>query len=140
MRFIDIYCTFYEGLAVFHLARCSTDKVIKSKWMDIGEKSVDRFKVWQEHSSWNFENKLYLLQAECHRCAGENDNADAKYLAAIESARRHRLLHEEGLAMELYASFLEETGESEKSKTRLSLAIECYEKWGATAVVKLLHN
>lgn len=138
IRFLDICHSFYEGLTSFHLARCSTDESIKLRWMGVGEISVDRFKVWQEHSTWNFGNKLFLLQAECHRCYGENDDADSKYLAAIESARLHRFVHEEGLARELYASFLAEKGESDKSKTQLLLAIECYEKWGASAVVNLL--
>lgn len=140
MRFIDIYHALYEGLTAFHLARCSTDKAIKTEWMGVGENSVDRFKVWQEHSTWNFENKLFLLEAECHRCTGEDDVADSKYLAAIESAQRHRFLHEEGLAAELYASFLAERGESDSSKTHLLRATACYEKWGASAVVNLLKS
>ena len=138
VRFIDIYHALYEGLTAFHLARCSTDETIKSEWMGVGEKSVDRFKVLHEHSTWNYENKLLLLQAECHRCKGEGDDADTKYLAAIDSAQQHRFLHEEGLAMELYASFLAERGESDRSNTHLLLATACYEKWGASAVVNLL--
>ncbi len=138
MRFIDVYHALYEGLTAFHLARCSTDIAVKLEWMGIGEKSVDRYKVWQEHSTWNFENKLLLLQAECHRCKGESDDAESNYIAAIESAQRHRFLHEEGLATEFYAAFLAERGECEKSKTHLSLAIASYEKWGASAVVNLL--
>ncbi len=138
MRFIDVFHALYEGLTAFHLARCSTDEVEKLEWMGIGKKSIGQYKVWQEHSTWNFENKLLLLQAECHRCTGENDDAEPKYLAAIESAQRHRFLHEEGLAIELYAAFLKAKGECEKSKTQLLLAIASYEKWGASAVVNLL--
>lgn len=138
MRSLDVFHALYEGLTAFHLARCSTDKAEKLELMGLGEKSVDRYKVWQEHSTWNFENKLLLLQAECHRCRGENDDAESKYLAAIESAQRHRFLHEEGLATELYAAFLEDKGECEKSKTHLLQAIASYEKWGASAIVNLL--
>jgi predicted ATPase len=139
-RFLDIFHTFYEGLTAFHLAYNTTDPDNKIKWMGIGERSIDRFKVWQKHSSWNFENKLLLLQAEYHRCQGEDEDAKIKFEAAIESAKLHRFVHEEGLAMELYSSFLKKKGDLDNSKKQLLLAIDCYERWGASAIVELVKS
>lgn len=139
-RFLYVYHSFYEGLTAFELSRRSTDDAIKLKWVGIGERSIDRYKVWQKHSKWNFENKLLLLQSQCHRCRGEYDDSESKFQAAIESARLHRFVHEEGLARELYSSFLSEKGAIDKSKEELLLAIECYERWGASAVVNLVRQ
>ncbi|KAL7453012.1 hypothetical protein ACHAWC_004717 [Mediolabrus comicus] len=139
-RFLDIFHTFYEGLAAFHLAYSSTDPDNKIKWMGTGESSIDRFKVWQKHSTWNFENKLLLLQAEYHRCQGEDEDAESKFQAAIESAKLHRFVHEEGLAIELYSSFLKKKGDLDNSKGQLLLAIDCYERWGASAIVELVRS
>jgi len=55
LRFLDIHHSFNEGLTTY-LARSSTDESFKLKWMVVGEKSVDQFKVWQEHST----------QIDCH--------------------------------------------------------------------------
>eukprot|EP01082_Thalassiosira_pseudonana_P010612 g9521.t1 g9521 contig37:145317-146493(+) len=48
------------------------------------------------NSTWNFENKLLLLEAEHHFAIGDFEAAK-KYGASCESARNHRFLQEEGL-------------------------------------------
>lgn len=66
------------------------------------------------------------------------EEAEEKYQAAIESARRHRFVHEEGLANELFADFLTSCGKTDQAKLFLTRARACYETWGAVAVVARL--
>ncbi|KAL7473519.1 hypothetical protein ACHAXS_013974 [Conticribra weissflogii] len=87
------------------------------------------------HSEWNFENKLLLLEAEIHFSKGEHGLAEDKYYAAIESARRHRFVHEEGLSYELLSNFYKSRGEDEKEREFMMNAILCYRKWGANGLL-----
>ena len=77
-----IYHTFYEGLTAFHFARQSADDE-PNKWFQIGEKVLSSFKTWATHSTWNWENKLLLLEAERHFFKGEMEKAEEKYNFAI---------------------------------------------------------
>jgi len=91
---------------------------------------------WSEHSSWNWENKLLLLEAESVHAKGEFDRAGSFYDNAIRSAREHKFVHEEAIASELAGSFYFERGFRQKSHTCLVHSVECYEKWGAHAVAR----
>lgn len=133
---IDAYHTFYEGLTALCLARrrCLNEP----KWLEIGEKAVSQYVDWETHSTWNWQNKLLLLQAECHFSKGEMGKAEEKYKLAIDSARRHRFIHEEGLANELYSAFHSANRNVDERKKYIAAARVCYEKWGAHAPVDLL--
>ena len=51
---------FYGGLINFWIARKTMDVI----WFDRGEKAIEKMRSYAECSSWNFQNKLLLLQAE----------------------------------------------------------------------------
>eukprot|EP00804_Cyclotella_cryptica_P023452 CCRYP_012112-RA/>CCRYP_012112-RA protein AED:0.05 eAED:0.05 QI:1315/1/1/1/0.75/0.55/9/220/927 len=133
MRFLDIYHVFYDGLTSFQMARKRNGD--EEKWIGRGEQAVSTFQTWGGHSKWNFENKFQLLSAELHLVQGHHDAAEEKYKSSITSARNHRFLHEEGLAMELLGLFYHQVGKIEDSKKMLKNARACYERWGATAIV-----
>ena len=135
LRFTDVYHAFYEGLTAFHLARCSSDE---AKWMEIGENALSKFRTWATQSKWNFENKLLLLEAEWHFSRKECKDATTKYGASIKSAQLHCFLHEEGLAMEKLGTFYKEHGDATGAAEEFARARDCYEKWGAFALVNLL--
>ena len=84
-----------------------------------------------QYSTWNFENKLSLLQAELHYLNGCLEIAELSYQAAIVSAHDHKFFHEEALARELYGIFLLENKMAEKGMEELQMAINQYKKWGA---------
>mmetsp|Transcript_7798 Transcript_7798/g.13753 ORF Transcript_7798/g.13753 Transcript_7798/m.13753 type:complete len:833 (+) Transcript_7798:1125-3623(+) len=138
--FVDVVThAFYKGLISFHLARCSDDR---EKMMD-GEKALSSFQVWVKEknaSVWNFEHRLLILEAEWHFSKGETEKVEEKYNLAIESARRHRFIHEEGLANELSSTFHNSNGNIDKAKSHISEARACYEKWGAFALVERLDS
>lgn len=136
MRFLDIYHVFYEGITALRLARM--DHTDRQKWIDIGENAVATFGTWKDYNTWNFENKYLLLTAELHHTRGEDDAAEIKYKASIDSARNHRFVHEEGLAMESLGLFYKATKKEIHAREFLMSARICYENWGACAVVARL--
>jgi len=99
LRFPDLFQTLYQGIAAFHLARLEDDKT--REWKAIGKNAVSKYQTWVKHSDWNWENKMLLLEAELHTCEGEVEMAKSKFQASIDSAHKHRFIHEEGLAREL---------------------------------------
>jgi len=127
---------FYTGLTEFYFARHSSN----SKHLEIGHESLSSFKTWATHSTWNWENKLLLLEAELYFSKGEMEKAEEKYELAILSARRHRFVHEEGLANELSSAFHTANSNIDKAKSCISEARTCYEKWGAAALVELIDS
>eukprot|EP00984_Skeletonema_dohrnii_P004011 scaffold1374_cov133-Skeletonema_dohrnii-CCMP3373.AAC.2 len=63
---------FYWGLINFWIARKTMDVI----WFDRGERAIEKMRSYADCSTWNFQNKLLLLQAE--QCF---------YLEDIESAK-----------------------------------------------------
>jgi hypothetical protein len=93
-------------------------------------------KLWSEHSSWNFENKMLLLEAERMHTLGIYDRAATLYEAAIRSAREHKFIHEEAIASELAGILFCERRLHEKALNFLMHSAQSYRKWGALAVAK----
>jgi len=137
LRYQTIFYIFYEGLLAFRLARSEVDR---ENWLSIGQKAINTYQTWVKHSEWNFENKLLLLEAESHFSNYEYESAETTYLASIDSARRHKFVHEEGLASDLLASFFIDRGDVEKGIGYLQGAFSCYEKWGAFGLLKHLRG
>ncbi|KAL7492633.1 hypothetical protein ACHAWT_002842, partial [Skeletonema menzelii] len=136
VRFTEPFKTFYQGVSAFRLARLEDDKA--REWADMGKTALSQYQTWVKYSDWNWENKLLLLEAESHACEGEYEMAKSKFRASIDSAQRHRFVHEEGLASELLGTFLEENGEAEETKQQYAYARSCYQKWGAFALADRL--
>lgn len=135
--FQTTFHTFYVGLVAFQMCR---SKIDVHEWLTVGKEAIKKFRDWAKHSEWNFENKLFLLEAEFLLSEGDHNSAEKKYFESIESARRHRFVHEEGVAKDLLASFYKTQGNTEKQKEFFSGALRCYDAWGATAVVRHLSN
>ena len=134
---VDAQYAFYSGLTAYQLARYPPSD---PKWIAIGEKSLLLLKSWKSHSAWNWQNKFLLLEAECHFSKGEMEKAEVSYILAIESARRHKFVHEEGLGNELFSTFCATIGNVDKAKSHLLEAKACYKKWGAFALIDQLNS
>jgi hypothetical protein len=126
---------FFEGLASFQLARQTSDDE-SAKWIERGHSVLAKMRCWSEHSRWNWENKMLLLEAENMHTKGEFDIAGSLYDSAIRSAREHKFVHEEAIACELAGIFFYEIGFHHKSYLCLLHSVDCYEKWGAHAVAR----
>jgi hypothetical protein len=126
---------FFEGLASFQLAR-QTRSDESSTWIERGQSVLAKMRCWSEHSLWNWENKMLLLEAESMLTMGEINKAEPLYESAIRSAHDHKFIHEEAIASELAGIFYYERGLHQKSYSYFVHSVDCYEKWGAHAVVK----
>jgi len=122
---------FFEGISALNMARQQPNQ---PKYRMIGENSVRAVAKFKEINKWNFENKYLLLQAELHHLNGDNEAAESAYVSSIESARAHKLIHEEAKAYELFGAFCLERNRPEEGTKHLLAAVERYEQWGATNV------
>ena len=91
-----------------------------------------------EKSSWNYKNKIHLLEAEILSAKGERDKSRLSFTAAISAARSSKLLHEEGLACELAALHCLKFGDIESATDLLKQAKVCYSKWGSQVKIDLV--
>ena len=70
---------FFEGLASFLLAQNSVGIEESNKWTKQGRSVMTRMQCWTEHSLWNWENKMLVLEAENFYAIGEFDQAASNY-------------------------------------------------------------
>lgn len=124
---------FYEGIASLCLARQTAAH--RLKWRIVGEGAVKALSELEAVSEWNFKNLADLLRAERHYMLGRLGEAEESYKASIEAARRHRFLHEEALAYELYGIFCIENRMVRKGMEALGAALDKYEQWGGSKKV-----
>jgi len=128
-----LFGMFFEGLASFYLARESTHEA--ETWITKGEAVLARMRNLSKHSSWNWENKVLLLEAECMYTL--NVDGAAKYYArAIQSAHEHKFVHEEAISSELAGIFYCNKNLCRKALQLLLHSVRKYEEWGAFAVAR----
>ena len=130
----------FEGLTSFLLARQTSDSVESAKWIERGHAVMTKIRFWNEHSSWNWENKMLLLDAEHMFTIGEHDKAEPLYRCAIRSSREHKFVHEEAIASEHAGTFYYERGLHQTSYSCFVHSMKCFEKWGAYAVATRVGN
>ena len=93
---------------------------------------MNEFKLWTEQgSSWNFEHKLQLMEAEHLYCCGDLELAAESYKNAITSAKAHKYINDEALACELAGKFFLDRDNVSLSLEYLRLAHEKYSEWKA---------
>jgi len=131
-----IYHTFYRGIIAYQMYRDGEGE----EWLDEGKKALDRMEVWSKKASKAiFENKLYLLEAEHYASNCNIVAAKESYELSAKSARDHGVVHEQGLAYELYGKFLSSVSELDASDW-FERAHGCYIQWGAAAKAAQLRN
>mmetsp|Transcript_30204 Transcript_30204/g.58697 ORF Transcript_30204/g.58697 Transcript_30204/m.58697 type:complete len:275 (+) Transcript_30204:140-964(+) len=137
IRFIGtITRVFLAGLVGFFVARKQTSDV--EKWIHVGVRSMDTMKSWTEDSSWNYEHRLFLLEAEYYFFKGDKHEhlASAKYKQSIAAAKKHKFKNDEGLAAQKAAVFHRHYNRKKEALTNFQHAKACYESWGAEGLVK----
>ncbi len=114
----------------------------KKAWIKKTEKSLAIMKKVAENSEWNFQNKVYLLEAELSSVSEHIDNGETleKYKKAIEVAKRSKFIHEEGLACELTGFHSNRVGDNANALYFFRRAKECYNEWGSRMKVKFIDN
>ena len=127
---------FYEGLTSFLLARQTTRDSERLKWIEKGENVLTKIKFWSEHSSWNWESKMVMLEAEKMYTMGNCNLASLYYDKAIRVAHEHKFINDEAIASELAGTFFCYQGLHVRAKALLLHSVQSYKTWGATAVAK----
>jgi hypothetical protein len=124
--------SFYVGLVSFRIYRETKDRL----WLDRGNYFKDRIQSWKEEGSvWNFEHKLYLVEAEKAYSYGDFGCAKILYEKAVTSARLHKFLNEEALALELAGNFYLFIGNKSAALQYFVWAREAYSTWNAFAKI-----
>ena len=139
LRGFFLFGIFFEGLASFLLARQTARDSERSRWIEKGEKVLTKIRYWSEHSSWNWEDKMVLLEAEKLYTMGKIDQAALLYEKAIRLAQDHKFMNDEAIAIasELAGTFFCERGlDDRKAEAFLLHSVQCYKTWGALAVAR----
>lgn len=136
-----IVLQFLTGVIALHFAREGSLGRNKEEWSAIGKTAISRHRrLAKGASSWNFDNKLLLLEAEQCFLMDNEEMALEKYDAAITAAKDHRFVHEEGLTNERAARFHMHYGRTREALVHYTQAKTCYERWGALAPVRYLES
>ena len=98
----------------------------------------DQLAAWAESGPDNFENRRALVAAELARIEGREMDAEHWYEQAIDSARDHGFVHNEGIAHEVAARFYLARGLPTSGNAHLDQARACYALWGADGKVRQL--
>jgi PAS domain S-box-containing protein len=128
---------FYDALArAAQYDAASADE--RSQHMEALTSHHEQFEAWAKSCPENFANRAALLAAEIARI--EDRALDAMYLyeQAIQSAREHGFVQNEGLAHEAAARFYLARGFETIAHAYLRNARNCYDRWGALGKVKQL--
>ncbi|KAL7525707.1 hypothetical protein ACHAXR_002151 [Thalassiosira sp. AJA248-18] len=96
----------------------------------MGEKALQFMSRLVEYSTWNFENKQILLQAEVHNLNGRYAVAELAYRASIASARDHKFINEEALAHEVNCASVNVIHSIHRCFTYQSSHLKCQCWWG----------
>lgn len=125
---------FIDGLIGFFFARKHGEN--EQKWTNVGLDAIRSLRKWVDSSTWNFSNKLYLLEAEFYYLREDDERALVCYNASIRAAREHKFVHEEGLAEEKSATYLLHKGKHNEAMGHFMNAKRCYDVWGAHTLVE----
>jgi tetratricopeptide (TPR) repeat protein len=126
---------FIGGLISYRVYRETRDFL----WTERGREFKARIQTWKDQgSTWNFEHKLYLIEAEESYSNGDFERAKLLYENAIKSAKQHKFIHEEALAYELGANFYLAMNNKSMAMSFFTKAHEKYTQWQAFAKVKAL--
>jgi len=131
-----IVAVFFEGLACYRMERKSRDK----KWMTRGGTALSFIKTIGQSSPWNFENKMFLLEAEKMYTIGAFQQSKELYEKAILSAKTHKFIHEEALSHELAGFMHLENQMPREAVEYFAEAVSCYTNWGALALANQLDS
>ena len=128
---------YYTGLTMAALyEQASADE--QTGWRNLLTAHREQLREWSENYPPTFADKHALVSAEIARLEGRDSDAMRLYEQAIQSAREHSFVQNEGLAYEVTARFYLARGVETIGHTYLRSARNCYERWGALGKVKHL--
>ena len=76
------------------------------------------------------------MEAELKSYEGKHNEANASYVASINSAQASGFIHEQGLACELAGKHCKKVGDHSSARNYFDLAKACYTEWGSQISVE----
>jgi PAS domain S-box-containing protein len=135
IKLLDYF--YYTALMVAALyEKASTDE--QTGWREVLAAHREQLREWTNNYPPTFGHKHALVSAEIARIEGRDLDAMRLYEKAIQSAREHGFVQNEGLACELAASFYAARTYETIAYTYLRNARNCFDRWGALGKVKQL--
>ncbi|MCF2505399.1 AAA family ATPase [Dyadobacter sp. CY107] len=99
-------------------------------YLKTAAKHCDKLRKFSQQVPINFEQRLYLLEAEIFAAKGNSQQATAYYDKAIKASNQNGHPHEAALANELCGRYWHEKGQQKMALTYLSAALDGYKEWG----------
>jgi GAF domain-containing protein len=109
-------------------------------WRDLLTAHREQLREWAETYPPTFADKHALMSAEIARLEGRDADAMRLYEQAIQSAREHGFVQNEGTAQEVAARFYVSRGAESIAHACLREARRCYFRWGAFGKVQQLEQ
>ena len=130
---------YYAALTVAALyENASADE--QTAWRELLAAHREQLREWAENYPPTFADKHALVSAEIARLEGRDLEAMRLYEQAIQSAREHGFVQNEGLAHEVAANFYAARGFETFADAYLRNARDCYLRWGALGKVRQLEQ
>ncbi|HVE23074.1 MAG TPA: AAA family ATPase [Acidocella sp.] len=112
----------------------------QAEWRHALRAHQDQLREWADSYEPTFGGMHALISAERARLEGRDADAMGLYEQAIQSARRHGFVQNEGLAHEAAARFYAARGGETIAQTCWRNAHFCYLRWGAAGIVSRLER
>jgi PAS domain S-box-containing protein len=112
----------------------------QTAWRDLLTMHREQLRQWAENYPPTFADKHALVSAEIARLEGREGEAMRLYERAIELAREHGFVQNEGLAHEVAARFYAARAVEAIADTYRRNARYCYLRWGADGKVRQLEQ
>ena len=112
----------------------------RHEWRDLLTAHREQLREWADNYPPTFGDKYALVSAEIARLEGRDADAMRLYEQAIQSAREHGFVQNEGLAHEVAARFYAARGFDTIAHAYLRDARRCYLRWGAFGKVRQLEQ
>jgi predicted ATPase/signal transduction histidine kinase/ActR/RegA family two-component response regulator len=135
LQLLDYF--YYTALTVAALyEKASADE--QSGWRELLTAHREQLREWAETYPPTFSDKHALVSAELARIEGRDGDAMRLYEQAVQSAREHGFVQNEGVAHEVAARFYAARGVDRIAHVYLRNARDCYLRWGALGKVRRL--
>jgi PAS domain S-box-containing protein len=130
---------YYTALTVaaLHENGCPDEQ---TGWRDLLTAHREQLREWAENYPPTFGDKYALVSAEIARLEGRDGDAMRLYEQAIQAARAHGFVQNEGVAQEVAARFYAAHGADFMARVCLWEARRCYHRWGAFGKVRQLEQ
>jgi PAS domain S-box-containing protein len=133
LQLLDYF--YYTALSVAALYdEASADE--QTGWRELLTVHRKQLGEWAENYPPTFSDKHALVSAELARIEGRDPEAMRLYEQAIQSAREHGFVQNEGVAHEVAARFYAARDFEAIAHMYLRNARNCYDRWGALGKVK----